>query len=90
MKPGCGGGILQRQAVNKQGLTVYNSATGADGYRWMEADIVEELGKGADIDRGYYNHLVDEAVSAIEQYGGFEWFVSDDPYDKDNNDILPF
>lgn len=90
MKPGCGGGILQRQAVNKQGLTVYNSATGADGYRWMEADIVEKLGKGADIDRSYYNHLVDEAVSAIEQYGGFEWFVSDDPYDKDNNDILPF
>jgi hypothetical protein len=56
----------------------------------MEADIVEKLGNGADIDRSYYNHLVDEAVSAIEQYGGFEWFVSDDPYDKDNNDILPF
>jgi hypothetical protein len=29
------------------------------------------------IDRSYYRRLVDEAKEAIEEYGDFEWFVSD-------------
>ena len=32
------------------------------------------------IDESFYRKLVDDAVTAISQYGDFEWFVSDDPY----------
>ena len=42
--------------------------------------MVRELGKEKDIDKGYYNDLVNEAVGTISKYGDFEWFVSDDPY----------
>ena len=38
------------------------------------------LGKEADIDRSYYDKLVDAAVEAISQFGDFEYFASDDPY----------
>ena len=40
--------------------------------------MVQELGKEDDIDKSYYNKLVDDAVQAISQYGDFEQFVSDD------------
>lgn len=75
IKPGCGGGLLMRQNGEK-----YNSATGAKGYRWLEAEIVKELGKEDDIDRSYYTVLVDEAVADISKYGDFEWFISEDKY----------
>jgi hypothetical protein len=52
--------------------------------------MVKELGKEADIDRSYYDKLVDEAVKTISQYGDFEWFVSDDPYIQADNDIPPW
>ena len=52
--------------------------------------MVKELGKEDDIDVGYYNKLVDEAVESISQYGDFEWFVSDDPYiHKKKEEPLP-
>lgn len=75
IKPGCGGGILLAKRGNK-----YDSANGANGYRWMESNMVKELGKEDDIDRSYYTKLVDDAVEAISKYGDFEWFISDDPY----------
>ena len=75
IKPGCGGGLLMRQNGEK-----YNSATGAKGYRWLEAEIVKELDKEDDIDRSYYTVLVDEAVADISKYGDFEWFISEDKY----------
>ena len=75
IKKGCGGGLLMRQNGEK-----YNSATGAKGYRWLESEIVKELGKEDDIDRSYYTVLVDEAVSDISKYGDFEWFISEDKY----------
>lgn len=78
MKPGCGGGELLREAKDVEGNVKYASATGAKGYRWMESEMVKELGKEADIDRSYYDKLVDDAVDAISQYGDFEQFVSDD------------
>ena len=71
IKPGCGGGLLMREKDGK-----YNSATGTKGYRWLESEIVKELGKEDDIDKSYYQRLVDEAVKAIELYGDFEWFIS--------------
>mgnify|MGYP001195408751 CR=1 FL=1 len=75
IKPGCGGGLLMREKDGK-----YYAATGSKGYRWLESEMVTELGKEADIDRSYYDSLVDEAVKSISEYGDFEWFVSDDPY----------
>ena len=75
MKPGCGGGLLMRESEGK-----YYAATGTKGYRWMESEMVRTLGKEADVDRSYYDNLVDEAVKAISKYGDFEWFVSNDPY----------
>lgn len=75
IKSGCGGAVLYRKQGDK-----YAAATGSKGYRWLESDMVKELGKEADIDRSFYNKLVDDAVEAISKYGDFEQFVSDDPY----------
>ena len=74
MKPGSGGGLLLRDAGDGK----YASATGAKGYRWMEAEQVKELGLEGCIDRSYYDRQVDAAVASISEYGDFEWFVSDD------------
>ena len=71
MKPGTGGGILLREKDGK-----YYAATGTKGYRWLESEIVKELGKEDDIDRSYYEELVDDAKKSIETYCDFEWFVS--------------
>lgn len=75
IKPGCGGGELLRQTENKKtGEVSFASATGAKGWRWLEAGIVRENEWDDRIDRGYYNRLVDEAEEAISQYGDVEWF----------------
>ena len=75
IKSGCGGAVLYRVQDNK-----YNAATGTTGYRWLESSMVKELGKEDDIDKSYYQKLVDDAYDAIAQYGDAEWFISDDPY----------
>lgn len=75
VKFGCGGGLLYREKDGK-----YYAATGTKGYRWLESEVVRNLGKEGDIDLLYFNHLADEAVAAINQYGDFEWFVSDSKY----------
>ena len=77
IKPGCNGGELLRQSTDKDGNIKYSSATGAKGYRWLEAEMVKELGKENDIDRSYYDKLVDAAVESISEFGDFEWFVDD-------------
>ena len=71
IKSGCGGGLLMREKDGK-----YYAATGTKGYRWLESEVVKKLHKEDDIDKSYYQHLVDEAVKAIELYGDFEWFIS--------------
>lgn len=71
MKPGTGGGILLREKDGK-----YYAATGTKGYRWLEAEIVKELGKENDIDKSYYESLADDAIKDISSYGDYEWFVS--------------
>lgn len=91
IKPGCGGAELVREAKDKDGNTKYDSVTGAKDYRWLEAEMVKEFGKENDIDRSYYDKLVDAAVESISEYGDFEWFVSDEPYIKsEEEDICPF
>lgn len=77
--PGHGGGELLREGKDKEGNVKYSAATGSKGYRWLESEMVKTLGKEKDIDRSYYNKLVDDAVETISQYGDFEHFVSDDP-----------
>lgn len=78
MKDGCGAGILLREGNGK-----FNAATGTkkpDGksvYKWMEAEMVLKLRLQDQIDRSYYNKLVDDAIDTISQYGDFERFVSD-------------
>ena len=75
IKEGCNGGLLMREKDGK-----YYAATGSKGFRWLESEMVKQLEKEDDIDRTYYDNLVNEAVDTISQYGDFEWFVSDDPY----------
>lgn len=71
IKAGCGGGLLLRKTDKG-----YSAATGSKGYRWMESEEVKKLGKEKDVDRSYYDRLVDEAVETISQYGDFEQFIS--------------
>lgn len=88
VKDGYGGGLLMREQDGK-----YYSATGAKGFRWLEAEMVKECGKEDGIDRSYYDAMVNAAVETISQYGDFEWFVSDDPappVDFPPDDDLPW
>lgn len=50
----------------------------ADVYRFMETEMVKQLGLEEFIDRDYFNRLVDEAIETINEYGDFERFVGDD------------
>ena len=75
IKPDCGGGLLVREKDGK-----YYAATGSKGYRWLEAEMVKELDRADDIDRSYYDALVNDAAMTIVAYGDLEWFTSDDPY----------
>lgn len=84
IKDGCGGGILYREKDGK-----YHAVGGTKGYRWLESELVRELGKEKDIDCSYYDNLVDQAVSAISEYGDFEWFISDDT-EVDEQNIPPW
>lgn len=103
IKPGCGGGILLRETENKKtGEKGYAAATGSKGFRWLESEMVKQLDKQGDIDRGYYNNMVDEAIKSLSVYGDFERFAADEPYVSDNtppwfgagepheDDITPF
>lgn len=80
IKPGCGGGELVRMAKDTAGNVKYDAVTGTKGYRWLESEYVKSLEKEADIDRTYYQRLMDDAVETISQYGDFERFVADEPY----------
>ena len=91
IKPGCGGGELLREGKDKDGNVKYSAATGSKGYRWLESEMVKDLGKENDIDRSYYDNLANAAIETISAQGDFEWFVSDDPYIKnDTDDDVPW
>lgn len=72
IKEGCGGGVLLRKAEDK-----YHAATGTKGYRWLESEMVRQLNKENDIDIGYYDSLVTEAIGTISAYGFYDWFVDE-------------
>ena len=88
IKPGYGGGVLLREGKDKEGNIKYDAVTGTlkpdkTPYRWLETEMVKALGKEDDVDRSYYDKLVDDAVAAISEYGDFEWFISDDQPKKE-------
>lgn len=76
--PGTGGGLLLRES----GEDKYAAATGSKGYRWREAEMVQKLDKIQDVDRSYFNALVDDAIENISKYGDFEWFSSEKNFDE--------
>ncbi len=71
IKAGCGGGLLMREKDGK-----YYAASGTKDYRWLESEMVKSLSKESDIDRTYYDKLVNDAYETISKYGDFEWFIS--------------
>jgi hypothetical protein len=88
MKYGCNSGVLYRVNEGK-----HYAAPGSIGYRWMEADNVKSNKLESQIDNTYFIKMVDDAKDAISQYGDFEWFVSDEPYEAPldiHSDKLPF
>ena len=93
IKPGCGGGELLRIGKDKDGNDKYSAATGSKGYRWLESEMVSSLNKIEDIDDSYYKKLADAAIETISQYGDYNWFVSDEPYEGSllqQENTLPF
>lgn len=78
IKPGCGGKELLREGKDKDGNVKYSAATGSKGFLWLEAEQVREFGKEDDIDRSYYEKMVEKARETIGQYGDFEMFVDVD------------
>lgn len=76
IKPGKGGGLLMRDQNGKM-----YSAEGAKGYRWLETEVVQNLGMEDDIDISYYAVMADKAVAHIEEFGEFSWLVDPHPYD---------
>lgn len=84
IKEGNGAGVLLREGNGK-----FNAVNGTkkpgkgDGvYKWMEAEMVLKLRLQDQIDRSYYNKLVDDAIETISQYGDFERFVSDEVFEE--------
>lgn len=72
IKDGCGGGALYRSPEEGK----YNAVTGTKGFKWLESEIVQQLGKDGDIDLTYYDELVTEAKNTISQFGDFETFAA--------------
>lgn len=85
VRNGMGGGYLYRMANNK-----YYAAPGSSGYRWMESEIVRNVGKEDCIDISFYEKLVDDAKKDLMVYGDIEWFLSDEPYVPSNHDERRF
>lgn len=72
VEPGTGGGLLMREKDGK-----YYAATGSKGYRWLEAEVVKDLGISDQIDTSYHESLVADAIEHVSEFGDFESFVSD-------------
>lgn len=71
IQKGHGGGLLTRTLSNGK----YSAVTGSTGYRWMESEMVKDLGLESYIDKQYYIDLADTAKDAVAEYGDFETFI---------------
>lgn len=68
-----GGGTLYRVSEDKD-----YAVTGTKGYFWIEREIAKDRMdrcEGLDVDFGYFDRLVDEAVKTIEQFGSMKDLV---------------
>lgn len=86
--PGHGGGLLVKPVSKKDGTVSYDAVTGSKGYRWLEAEMVEELDLRDSIDTSYYNVMVDNAIDTINKYGDFEWFVDHEQHESDDEILI--
>lgn len=71
IKPGVGGGTLYREQNGN-----YYAAAGTTGYRWLESETVTDLHYEDNIDKSYYEKLVNDAIETIDQYGDYYQFVA--------------
>ncbi|QGZ17263.1 DNA primase/polymerase [Arthrobacter phage Giantsbane] len=74
IKPGMGGAQLVREKKDKSG---FDAVAGTKGFYWLEAEMVKNLGKEKDIDKAYFETLVNEAYDTLGKFGDVEWFLSD-------------
>ena len=102
IKPGCGGKELLREGKDKDGNVKYSAATGSKGFLWLESEEVKNAGKEDDIDRSYYEKMVEKARETIGKFGDIEMFVDldtipkyeppvmkDEPTDEDFSNVTP-
>ena len=68
--PGCGGGELMVLRNDK-----YVCVSGTKGWRWMDSEDVEKLGKEDDIDMEYFQKMCADAIKHINEFGNFEEFA---------------
>lgn len=85
IKAGANGGLLVKTKGEK-----YDAVTGTKGYRWLEAEVVKQLGLESEIDMDYFRRLVDDALDQISKFGDVEAFMSDDPVESYPDDVLPW
>jgi hypothetical protein len=76
IKPGHGGGELVRIKDGKYYAATGTKRKNGEPYFWLEAETVESLGKESDVDRSYFDALVDDAVESISRYCDFEGFTA--------------
>lgn len=70
IRKGLGGGEMLVLRNDK-----YSSVTGTKDFRWLETEMVQELGKTDDVDTSYYARLANEAIASISEFCDFERFV---------------
>ena len=75
IKEGAGGGLLQREKDGK-----FYAATGTTGYFWLEAEVVDNLAKYDDVDYGYFEKQVTDAIETLKKHTekaglDWEWFI---------------
>lgn len=66
-----GGGLALRVDNDKD-----FAVSGTKGYRWLESEFVDKMGKKDSINYDYYKKMVDSAADSIRAFGDFEGFVS--------------
>ena len=72
---GTNGGYLVTSMDGKK----YDAVQGTKGYRWLESEMVLNLGVEDRIDMRYFDGLTDAAIDQINKYGDFDIFVNASP-----------
>jgi hypothetical protein len=82
---GSGGGELYRvsekKTIGDDGTEIvepkYDAVAGTKGYRWLESEVVKNVGGTEIIDKSYFRAMADDAKAEIEKFGDFDIFVDD-------------